>query len=170
MASNIPITRSIAWISLVPQIALMGLLILVFHLMGVNAAHVFGGLTYLLLSIGLRNLIGMDHRKGMTLIKQHQFENAIPRFEASVEFFTKYSWVDKYRYLTLLSSSKMTYREMGLCNIAFCYGQIGQGAKARAFYEQVRTEYPDNGIALIALNLMSSVEHGESVQTGKSFE
>ncbi|MEN9639008.1 MAG: hypothetical protein RLZZ262_876, partial [Bacteroidota bacterium] len=82
----------------------------------------------------------------------------------------KYSWVDKYRYLTLLSSSKMTYREMGLCNIAFCYGQIGQGAKARAFYEQVRTEYPDNGIALIALNLMSSVEHGESVQTGKSFE
>ena len=30
----------------------------------------------------------------------------------------------------------MTYKEMGLCNIAFCNSQTGNGQKAKEYYEQ----------------------------------
>ena len=94
----------------------------------------------------------------MQLVKKHEYAGAIQFFEASYRFFTDNSWIDKYRYITLLSSSAMDYREMALCNIAFCYSQIGEGPKARAYYQQVLKTYPDNGLAQTALRMMESVE------------
>ena len=44
---------------------------------------------------------------------------AINEFQKSYDFFEKNQWVDKYRYLTLLTASKSSYREMALNNIAF---------------------------------------------------
>jgi len=52
----------------------------------------------------------------------------------------------------------MTYREMGLCNIAFCYSQTGMGEKAKAVYQQALNEYPDNGLAQAGLNMLTSIE------------
>ncbi len=97
----------------------------------------------------------------MKLVKQKYFLEAISYFEKSVDFFTRNQWIDKFRYLILLSSSKMTYREMGLCNIAFCYGQIGNEVTAKKYYEMVLDEFPNNGIALAVLKLINSVEHKE---------
>ncbi|HEX3165740.1 MAG TPA: tetratricopeptide repeat protein, partial [Chitinophagaceae bacterium] len=80
-----------------------------------------------------------------------------------VDYFAKNNWVDKYRYLTLLSSSKMTYKEMGLCNIAFCYSQTGNGQKAKEYYEQALREFPENGLAIAALNMLKSVDNKAQV-------
>src|SRR5574343_93684 len=136
MESNVPTVRQTAWVSLIPQLFFMGIIIFVYHLIEFKNPFLYGALTYLIISFGLRNLVAKDHRQGMNLVKQQQFEMAIPLFENSVEFFTKNNWIDKYRFLTLLSSSKMTYKEMGLCNIAFCYSQTCNGQKAKEYYEQ----------------------------------
>ena len=49
----------------------------------------------------------------------------------------------------------MNYREMALCNIAFCYGQIGNGTKAIEFYQKTLVEFPENGIAESALKMLN---------------
>jgi tetratricopeptide (TPR) repeat protein len=163
MKSNVPTVRQIAWVSMIPQLILMGLIIFVYYLLEFGDPFLYGVLTYLILSFGLRNLVAKDHRQGMKLVKQQQFTNAIPLFEKSVDFFTKNTWVDRYRFLTLLSSSKMTYKEMGLCNIAFCHSQIGNGQKAKEYYEQTLTEFPDNGLAKAGLNMINSI--GQTTQS-----
>ncbi|MBP1637986.1 MAG: hypothetical protein H6Q18_775 [Bacteroidetes bacterium] len=165
MKSNVPTVRQIAWVSMIPQLILMGLIIYGYYLLDFEDPLLFGLLTYLILSFGLRSMVLKDHKQGIKLLKQQQFADAISLFEKSVVFFTKNAWVDKYRFLTLLSSSKMTYKEMGLCNIAFCHSQIGNGQKAKEYYEQTLTEFPDNGLAKAGLNMINSVGQTTQIET-----
>jgi len=127
---------------------------------------IYGAITYLILSQLLRGLLAQSHRRGMAKVKSEKFAEAIPIFEKSYNFFKKYDWVDKYRFLTLLSSGRMTYKEMALNNIAFCYGQMGNGKLSKEYYERTLSEYPDSGMAKAALRMLnsvsSSVENGES--------
>lgn len=111
-------------------------LISIYHLLGFKSAEFYGAFTYLILSTGLRYFIPKNHREGMKFTNTNQFEKAIFEYEKSYKFFTKKKWIDKYRFITLLSSSKMGYREMALCNIAFCYSQIGNGTKAIEYYKK----------------------------------
>ncbi len=165
MASNIPTVRQAAWISIIPQLLIMGLLVYTFYVLGLKEPILYSALTYLILSFGLRNIIACSHRSGMRLVKQQKFEEAISYFEDSVDFFTKYHWLDKYRYLTLLSSSKMSYKEMGLCNIAFCHSQTGNGQKSKEYYEKTLKEFPENGLARAGLNMINSVERNNMDET-----
>lgn len=158
MASNVPTVKQVAWISLVPQLIVMGLIIYIFNLSQFEDPFLYGALTYLGLSFFLRNFIAKDHREGMRLVKKENFQEAIEKFERSVAFFAKNKWIDRYRFLTLLSSSKMTYKEMGLCNIAFCYSQTNQGEKAKAYYERALKEFPKNGLAIAGLRMLKSIE------------
>lgn len=159
MASNVPVIRQVAWISLIPQLLVMGLIIYLYSIFRSQEPILYGALTYVGLSFFLRNFVAKAHRDGMRLVKQHNFMAAIPKFENSVDFFTKNSWLDKYRFITLLSSSKMTYKEMGLCNIAFCYSQTNNGQKAKEYYEQTLREFPENGLAIAGLRMINSVEN-----------
>lgn len=163
MASNVPTIRQLSWLSVIPQVIVIGLFIYLYHLAGFEEPFIFGALTYSLLAFALRNLIAKNHRQGMKLVKQQKFADALPHFEKSVNYFSKNNWVDKYRYLTLLSSSKMTYKEMGLCNIAFCYSQTGNGQKAKEYYEQALKEFPGNGLAIAGLNMLKSASNQAQV-------
>jgi tetratricopeptide (TPR) repeat protein len=156
MASNVPTTKQIAWISLIPHFLIMGFIIYLYALLAFDDPFLFGALTYVVISYALRNIVAKNHRQGIRLVKQQKFSEAIPAFEKSVRYFSDNSWVDKYRFLTLLSSSNMTYKEMGLCNIAFCYSQTGNGLKAKDYYEQTLKEFPANGLAIAGLNMLNS--------------
>ena len=156
MASNPPVIKQVAWISLIPQIAFILFLIAVYNQFGIKDSGLYGALTYLFLSMSLRYFIPKNHREGMKLTKNNQFEKAISEYENSYAFFTKNSWIDKYRFITLLSSSKMNYREIALCNIAFCYSQIGNETKAIAFYKKTLEEFPENEIAESGLKMLNS--------------
>lgn len=158
MPTEAPIVSQIAWISAIPQIVILGFFIYLFFLLGVGFPFVFGPLTYLVLSYGLKKLLTNNHQKGINAIKKGNFKDAIPHFEKSVEHFDQNSWVDKYRFLTVLSSSRMTYREMSLCNIAFCYAQTGNGSKAIEYYELALKDYPNNILAKAALKFVDSVK------------
>lgn len=159
MAKGIPTIRTIAWVSLIPQMLLVLLIIYIYHLFNLSEPILFGCLTYLIISYTLRTYVMSDFRKGMQLCKAHQFKDAIPFFEKNIKFLKDKRWLDKYRYILLLSSSKMTYREMSLCNIAFCYSQIGEAQHAKTYYENVAGEFPDNAIAIAALKMIKSFEN-----------
>lgn len=153
MSSKIPTTTQIAWLSIIPQFLVLGLLILIALLFITDSslAIMAGAFIYLLLSITLRQVIAKDHNRGMRYIKAGNFRSAIPCYEASYQFFSKNGWLDKYRYLTLLSSSKISYKEMALCNIAFCYVQLGDLEKGREYYTHALNEFPNSILASTAL-------------------
>ena len=143
--------------SVIPQLLFLFLLSYLFFLFGNEKPLLFGGFTYLLFSNGLKNAIPLSHRKGIALIKSGKYQEAIPYFQKSVDFFTKYAWVDKYRYITLLLSSKRTMREVSLCNMAFCMLHSKRVTEAKSVYEDVLKQYPNNAVANAALNTINAV-------------
>lgn len=104
----------------------------------------------------LRNTLGKQQQQGMRHIRNGEFQQAISCFEQSYTFFTNRPWLDKWRFLLMLSTSRISYREMALNNIAFSYSQLGDGLQARAYYQRVLTEFPDNGLAEAALRLLDA--------------
>ena len=54
----------------------------------------------------------------------------------------------------MLSSSRISYREMGLLNAAFCFGQSGQRERAIEEYRRVLVEFPGSKMAEAALRLL----------------
>ena len=129
MSSGKPMIRQPAWLSLVPQLLFMAVLVALCSL----AIHSFvmalevAMMIYLAIFILLRTAIPHHHRKGISLLKTNHYLQAIEEFEKSYTFFTRHAWIDRWRYITLLSSSKISYTEMALLNIAFCYSQIDDG-------------------------------------------
>lgn len=162
MSSNTPIVRQTAWISMVPHFLIMGAIILIWYLVIPEKAIMYGALTYLLISFSLRSFIPRHHRKGMSHVRNQNFEDAISEFQSSYLYFSKNNWIDKYRFVTVLNSNKMSYKEMALNNIAFCYGQIGDGENARKFYQKTLDEFPDSGLAKAGLNMLNSMYSGNN--------
>lgn len=115
-----------------------------------------GAAAYLMLSFGLRRLLPHDHRAGMALFRQGRFAEALPCFQRSYDFFTRRRWLDDWRYVALLSSSRISYREMALLNIAYCYGQMGDGPRSLECYQRVAAEFPGSGMAEAALKMFES--------------
>ena len=66
---------------------------------------------------GSRGMIPRNQRKGIVYLKKKQYQKALEEFKLSYEFFESYNWIDKYRFVVLLSSSRITYTEMALANI-----------------------------------------------------
>jgi len=158
MSSKVPVVRQVAWLSVIPQFVVMGGLMLFWYFLGAEKYVFYGALNYLMISIPVRSFLTRFHRKGIRKVKKQNYSDAIPDFQKSYDFFTKYSWIDKYRFLFLLSSSRMAYREMALNNIAFCYGQTGKGDKALEYYQRTLDEYPDCTMAQVGLNMLNSTK------------
>lgn len=156
MASKPPIIRQVAWLSLIPQLVVMAIIFYFAFLLGVNDPILVGALTYLFISTLIRRLIPRNHRRGIKLFKKKKYDDALEEFKKSLAFFQNYWWIDKYRFLTLLSSSKMSYREMALLNIAFCYGQIGDGQRSKEYYEKTLSEFPNSSIADASLKMFEA--------------
>ncbi len=128
------------------------------HFSGLEQAVLVGALAYVGLSMVLRFGIPSSHRRGIALFKKKRYEEAIPEFERSYSFFERSKWIDDFRFLTLLSSSRISYREMALLNIAFCYAQAGYGSKAKEYYKRALAEFPDSEMAITSLKMIESVE------------
>jgi tetratricopeptide (TPR) repeat protein len=158
MASSQPITRQVKLLPLIPQLLFMGLIILIFYLFQSSDPLLYGLVTYLIIFIVIRNIIPLNHRNGIRLYKTREYQKAILEFEKSYSFFEKHSWIDRYRYIVLLSSSRISYLEMALINMAFCYSQIGNGLKSKELYEKTLNMFPDSQIAKTALKMFESAK------------
>ncbi|MBL3657919.1 tetratricopeptide repeat protein [Fulvivirga sediminis] len=159
MSFNIPFIKQVSIPALMFQFLLITGIYFVLKPLIIEFAFLITALTYAVIARVLRSIIAKAHRKGISLVKKHQYKEAIPNFEKSVKYFTDHESIDQYRFITLLSASKMSYREMGLCNIAFCYSQIGEGQKSKTYYELVLRDYPKNGIAISGLRMLNSIHN-----------
>lgn len=161
MASGKPIVRQVAWVSLVPQLLFFALLGVIYgHFTETITTAVFlAAITYLLFSAALKASLSHNHRKGIALFKAGKYEQAIEEFKKSYVFFSKHVWIDKCRFFTLLSSSRMSYREMALINIAFCYSQINDGRNSKEYYLKAIEQFPRSEMANTALKFIESVEN-----------
>ena len=63
MKSNVPVVRQIAWISVIHQFAIMGLLMLIWYFIDSKNFILYGSLTYLAFSFGLKRTLAAAHRK-----------------------------------------------------------------------------------------------------------
>jgi tetratricopeptide (TPR) repeat protein len=156
MSANVPIVRTASWLAVIVIILVWIIFMAVFTFLFQIDGIYIGSILFFILMVLLQRLIPTSLIKGMKAIKKNDFKTALEFFNKSVDFFTQYDWVDKYRAITLLSAAKMSYREMSLCNMAFCYSQTNEGEKAKDLYEQILKEYPDNGIAYYSLNSINT--------------
>lgn len=160
--ASIPTSRNVAFNYVLVQWTIALLIILCYYLAGAKQPFVFGVITYFSIVLTIRQLFHKHHLRGIKLLKQGLFEEAIPHFEACYTYFKRHTWMDKYRFITAFSVSKDTFKEIALNNIAFCYGQLGDGAKALYYYKQTLAENPENGMALASIRFLqaaNSLEH-----------
>jgi tetratricopeptide (TPR) repeat protein len=135
----------------------MGLSIFFWSLTDPENAFLYGFVTFMIIYYAVRMLVPRSHRNGMKKIKKENYNDGIPLFEKSYAFFSKNNWLDKYRFVTILSASKITYKEMALNNIAYCYSQIGNGNQSKAYYERTLKEFPESVLAKSGLNMLNSM-------------
>ena len=156
---RVPTVGPISWPATIPPLLALSAAVSMGWFVTRSASGIFlGAAAYLIYSFSSRKLIPHAHRRGVRLSQTQQFEDAIHAHEESYEFFTRHSWLDRYRAITMMSPSAMSFREMALINIAFAYGQIGNGNKAKEYYQRAYEEFPDSGMAIAALKMIESVE------------
>jgi len=159
MASKRPIIRQVSLNAVVLQIFIIWAMMGLARLAGFNDPFVPIVIVYLCLFIGLRKMIPRNHRRGVAFLRVKEFEKAAQEFEASYRFFERHPWLDRFRYLTLLSASRISYREMALLNSAYCYGLIGDGRKMKEYYEKALQRFPKSEIAKLSLQMIESARN-----------
>ena len=144
MASKIPVIRHTNIFFFLPQIAILLAFIFTLKLFEVNHYLLMGLSLYFLLSIYLKVLIPKWHRKGVYYLKKGVFNDAIMCFQRSYTYFQKYTWIDQYRAFTLFSTSQISYAEMALMNIIYCYEQMGDKQNAKKYHKILQEKFPHN--------------------------
>lgn len=147
MARRIPRIRTFNVFYLLPQAGILLLITGAMYSLSVPHAIWLSISLYFLLSIYLKVLIPKWHRKGIYLLKKGKLDLAILAFQRSYQYFRKYAWIDKYRAFTLFSTSSLTYAEMALINIIYCFEQLGDKKSARKFHAILKKEFPENRYA-----------------------
>ncbi|MEM6284262.1 MAG: tetratricopeptide repeat protein [Chloroflexota bacterium] len=112
---------------------------------------------------GLRRLLPRmilrDHQSGVKQMQANNWKGALEAFEASVKFLRENRWLDQYRALTLLNSSKYSLLESDLNNIAACYMYMGKLSEAEAAYRNLLQEFPNNPTAQASLHQIEAFKN-----------
>jgi hypothetical protein len=154
-----PVIRHIHWPALIPQAlaiaALSAVAWFLFPTVEIAQILLIGAAAYLVFCVLLRLTFARDHSRGMAAYRAGQFQDAIAHFEASRRFFSAHPHVDACRSLLFGAASMNAYRTIALGNMAYCYGQLGDGPKAIGLlYEQLLREVPDHAVAKAEVNML----------------
>jgi tetratricopeptide (TPR) repeat protein len=108
----------------------------------------------------MRAWLTANFQRGVSLLRASRFSDAAPAFECSYAELGRRPWIDRFRFVLLGAASAMSYREMALCNAAFSYSQVGDGARAIQLYEEALREFPNSSLAASSLQMLRT---GQSV-------
>jgi tetratricopeptide (TPR) repeat protein len=111
---------------------------------------------YLVICRSLRRLLVHDHALGMAAYRAGDFQEAIEYFQASRDFFSSHRRLDAWRAFIFGVACRNPYRVIALGNMAYCYGQLGERAKAIALCEEALREQPDYTLVRHLLNLLQA--------------
>ena len=166
MSSNTPTIRQVSLVGSIPHVLAMLAFVILGDRLDPRDGIIWGLGMFFVLRFALR-AIPRDHRTAIALVRQNRFADAIPCFQRSLSFFGRHPWLDQYRSVLLLSPSGVSYREMAMAHIGFCYSQIGDGKNARLHYQQCLERFPDSGIALTALKMMDCMSENPRTESGE---
>ena len=156
---RVPVVRPVSWPATILQLLVLAAAVAIGWYVTRSSDGVFwGAAVYLIYSLLSRKLIARAHQRGLRLLHNQQYGDAIHAYAESYEFFTRHPWIDRYRSITMMSVAAMSYREMALISIAFAYSQLGDGKKAKDYYQRALEEFPDSGMASAALKMIDSIE------------
>lgn len=114
-------------------------------LQSARKATLAGCLSYLFLAWCLRFIFQKYHMNGMKFMRAKNFSDAAAAFQQSHNFFEKHPSIDKYRFITMFSTSAIPYRQMALNNLGICYLHMGEDAKALDAFKklaELNSNYP----------------------------
>lgn len=161
MKTEVPVVKKIAWAYTVPQLILLLLLTLFFWKAflptNLSLAAAYAAAVYLLYSFGSKSVLLRYHREGIHLANFQGFREAIDKFQRSYGFLEKHPWLDKYRFITMLDSSALCYREMALCNIAYSHVQLDDPVSALKYYERALEEFPKSEMAQSGIEYVARI-------------
>ena len=155
----IPVIHQIAWVSLFLQLLIIAIFIGAANYFGVIKPILAATLAYLIMAIVIRLFLTSHHRRGMHYAREGRQELAIAEFQKSYEFFHRHPWLDEMRYIFLLSTSRTSYREMGMLNMAYCDLWQDRGEDAVRTYLRCVEEFPDSGLAWTGIKLFQQGGH-----------
>lgn len=115
-------------------------------LQSVRKAVMAGCVSYLILAWSLRFAFQKHHMSGMKFWKAKNYSDAAAAFQQSYDFFDKHPSVDKYRFITMFSSSAIPYQQMALNNMGICYLHMGENVKALDAFKhlaELNSNYPN---------------------------
>src|SRR5438093_7434176 len=140
MPQQMPVVRQLEWSQLIPQILAIVVLTLFVHLLfpwtQLSTAIFAAALTYLIICRISRAFVLREHYAGMAACRAERFREAISHFEASYNFFSQHPRLDSWRSLLFGVAGANRLSIVALCNMAFCYSQLGEGSRAIKLYEQ----------------------------------
>jgi len=148
--------RQISWTVVIGPLVALAAIAVATAIAGLPSGIVWGLGLYVAYAQGSRRLISGRHRRGVKLLKQGRYREAIAQLQESFAFFDRHPWLDRLRCIVLMNPSAASYREMDLTNIAFCWTQIGERKRARESYETCLARFPGNRLASTAIRALDA--------------
>jgi len=161
MTMKLPVIKETAWLSLIPHLLVISTFMVLASAAGMGIHALIGAGVYISLSVVLKKTLARYHQRGMAYLENREFAEALNKFELSYHVFSRYRWIDKWRYIILLSSSRMCFKEMALLNMAYCKAQLGLEEKARELYKRTLAEFPASAMARAAIQVLNSPTPGQ---------
>jgi|GEM_PF-5933835 len=103
------------------------------------------------LSLMLFRIFQAHFVRGSSFIQNNDYLAAIEEFQKNLSYLDRHGIVDRLRTIILLDHAAFSLRENTLCNIGWCYGQLGNKTEATKYYKIVLRENPNNYFALTAM-------------------
>lgn len=152
------IKQETKWIALVPRLVLLAILCFLLYPYDNQIFFVYAFFLYLAITYSIKySMIPGSTFTGVKFLKKGQFEEALPFIEKDIEYYSSKPWIDKYRFLLMISSSALSFREMSLCNRAWCLLQTGRVKETIDQYESVIRHYPQNVVTRAQLKTIKIV-------------
>ena len=165
---KVPLVRSTSWLGVVVGVMPLLALMAVGAPLAPDLFPLLAGAIWLVLILIMRHWLTGAHRRAIRLVKAGNFRAAIPAFQDAYDQMCRRPWADRFRWLLLGTASRWTYREIALCNSAFCHGQIGDGEKMRELYRRALVEFPDSVLASMALRMLNAASAKAESATSSS--
>ena len=145
-------------IAIFPRLILIGILCLLLYPYNNQIFFVYALFIYLLIHyIAKYSLIPGSTFTGVKLMKEDKYEEAMPFIQRDIDYFTEKAWIDKFRFVLMISTSSRSYREICLCNLAWCLLQTGKVRESKELYERILVQYPENPVAKTQLNTINMI-------------
>jgi len=115
-----------------------------------------------IISFTFRKIFLSKFNYALKLYKNEKLTESLNEFKFANEFYIKYNFIDKFRFILLLDNSKKTYHEMSLLNIANLYNELGDEKESINTFRDVLKLFPKSAEAKQAIEDNILINQGNS--------